>query len=167
MAKAKYVNMTGFVDYARVFPENMDDNMEYHGDTQGQFNVNFYPESDEELQKYFDAGVAHEVLGHSTVKEGDPDIGMGKYVKLTRPNVHPKFENLGGAPAVYDFRDGPSAKRWSMEEDGELGSRSKVHVKVCIFGSGPRATKRLESMAVLELNEWKPERDPDAVPDFD
>ena len=39
MAKGKttIVSMTGFVEYARVFPENMD-NGEYHEKTQGQYN---------------------------------------------------------------------------------------------------------------------------------
>lgn len=159
--KAKFVTMTGYVDYARVFTQNMDDNMEYHEETQGQYNVNFYPESDAELQKYFDAGVAHEVLGHSTVKEGDPEIGMGKYIKLTRPHVHRSgIDDFGGPPKIFDFREGESTKRWLYEDDGEIGSRSKVLVKVSVFGSGPRATKRLERIAVLELNTWeKPEED--------
>ena len=52
MAKTTTVMMTGFVEYARVFEENMDDNMDFHAKTEGQYNVNFYPESDEMFEKF-------------------------------------------------------------------------------------------------------------------
>ncbi len=161
MSKTKYVVMTGFVDYAKVFPQNMDDNMDFHKETQGQFNMNFYPETEEDLQRFFDAGVAHEVLGNSTIKSGDSEIGMGKYIKLKRPNVHKSgIEDFGGAPKVFDHRAGDSTKQWDVAEDGELGSRSRVKVKVSVYGSGPRAVVRLERIAVLELQKWeRPEDD--------
>ena len=161
MAQTKYVTMTGFVDYARVFPQNMDDNMDYHADTQGQYNMNFYPESDADLETFFEAGAPESSMGHDTIKIGDPEIAMGKYIKLKRPHVHRSgIEAFGGAPEIFDFREGESTKQWDYEEDGELGSRSKVKVKVSIFGSGARATIRLERIAVLELNVWeRPEDD--------
>ena len=151
MAKTKIVAMTGYVEYARVFPENMDDNMEFHGKTQGQYNVNFYPESDAELEKFFAAGAPMQAMGHDTIKIGNGELAMGKFIKLKRPNVHPSgIEAFGGAPLVFDFRDGPSTAKWNFAEDGELGNGSKVTVKVSIYGSGGRASIRLEKIAVLD-----------------
>lgn len=151
MANTKIITMTGFVEYARVFEENMDDNMDFHGKTQGQYNMNFYPESDAELKKFFDAGAPESAMGHDTIKIGNPDLAMGKYVKLKRPNVHPAgIADFGGAPKVFDFRDGPSATKWDFGADGELGNGSKVHAKVSIYGNGQRASIRLERIAVVE-----------------
>lgn len=151
MAKTKIVTMTGFVEYAKVFPENMDSNMEFHGKTQGQYNMNFYPESDAEFEKFFAAGAPMQAMGHDTIKMGNGDLALGKYVKLKRPNVHPSgIEAFGGAPHVFDFRSGPSTAKWNFDEDGELGNGSKVTVKVSIYGNGGRASIRLEKVAVLE-----------------
>ena len=150
MAKTKIVKMTGFVEYARVFPENMDDNMEFHAKTEGQYNVNFYPESEDDFERFFAAGAPQATMGHDTIKLGNSGLGMGKFLKLKRPNIHPSgIEDFGGAPLVFDFTDGESTKRWTIE-DGELGNGTKVHVKVSIYGEGPRASIRLERIAVIE-----------------
>ena len=156
MAKVKtqMVAMTGFVQYARVFEGNMDDNMEYHEKTQGQYNVNFYPETTEGFEAFFSAGAPTASMGNDTIKIGDPDLATGKYLKLKRPNKHPSgIEDFGGAPAVFDFREGESLKKWSMVDDGELGKGTKTTVKVSIYGEGARASIRLEKMAVHELVE--------------
>lgn len=150
MAKTTIVAMKGFIEYARVFTENMDDNLDFHGKTQGQFNVNFYPESDAELEKFFAAGAPMSAMGHDTIKIGNPDLAMGKYVKLKRPNVHPSgIADFGGAPKVFDFRNGPSTAKWSFADEGELGNGTEVMVKASIYGNGQRASIRLERIAVL------------------
>lgn len=58
---------------------------------------------------------------------------------------------------IFDFREGESMKKWRMEEQGELGNGTKALVKVSIYGSGPRASIRLEKLAVLELVEYDSE----------
>ena len=152
MTKTSYVTMRGFVEYARVFPENMDDNMDFHGKTEGQFNVNFYPTNEDELDKFFKAGAPESSMGHDTIKLGNAELGIGKYVKLKRPNKHQSgIEDFGGAPKVFDFRDGESTKQWSMTEDGELGNGTEVLAKVSIYGEGARASIRLEKLAVIDL----------------
>ena len=151
MAKTTIVEMTGFVEWAKIFPENMDDNMEFHAATEGQFNMNFYPVDEEQFEKFFSGGAPTSSMGHDTIKMGKEEIGLGKFIRLKRPNKHKSgIEDFGGAPEVYDFREGPSLKRWSFAEDGELGNGSKVSVKVSIYGTGPRASVRLEKVAVLE-----------------
>ena len=149
------VAMTGFLEYARVFTGNMDDNMEYHEKTQGQYNCNFYPETTEGFEAFFQAGAPTASMGNDTIKVGNPELATGKFLKLKRPNKHPSgIEDFGGAPVVFDFREGESLKKWSMEEDGELGNGTKVTVKVSIYGEGPRASIRLEKIAVHELVEF-------------
>lgn len=156
MAKTNFVTMKGFVEYAKVFPQNMDDNMDYHGATEGQYNVNFYPANEEEFAKFFKAGAPESSMGHDTIKLGNAEVGMGKYVKLKRPNKHPSgIEDFGGAPKVFDFREGESTKQWDFDEDGELGNGTEVIVKVSIFGSGPRASIRLEKVAVTDLKVYE------------
>lgn len=157
MAKTKIIKMTGYVQYAKIFPENMDDNMDYHEKTQGQYNMNFYPETEADLETFFKAGAPESSMGHDTVKLGDPSLGMGKFIKLKRPNVHPSgIEDFGGAPLVFDHTEGEGLKRWSYTEDGELGNGTKAHVKVSIYGEGPRASIRLERVAVLDHVEYDP-----------
>ena len=148
--KTQLIAMTGFVTYAKVFNENMDDNMDFHEKTEGQFNMNFYPETEEDFKTFFAAGAPETSMGHNTVKLGDESIGMGKYIKLKRPNKHPSgIEDFGGAPLVFDFTEGESLKKWSFTDDGELGNGTKVAVKVSIYGEGSRASIRLERIAVL------------------
>lgn len=166
MASTKFITMTGFVEYAKVFAENMDDNMDFHAATEGQFNVNFYPESDDEFKKFFDAGAPESSMGHDTIKMGNSELAMGKYLKLKRPNVHKSgIEAFGGAPQVFDFREGESTTLWDFEKDGELGNGSKVMVKVSIYGSGARASIRLERIAVLEQKVYERIED-DGTPRF-
>ena len=155
MAKGKttIVSMTGFVEYARVFPENMD-NGDYHEKTQGQYNCNFYPETTDGFEAFFNAGAPVSSMGHDTIKIGNPELGTGKYLKLKRPNVHPIVNEWGGAPTVFDFREGESLKKWSMTDDGEVGNGSKVTVKVSVWSDGKKSIQRLEKIAVHELVEF-------------
>lgn len=149
--KTKLITMTGYVTYAKIFNENMDDNMDFHEKTEGQFNMNFYPETEEDFEVFFGAGAPQSTLGFDTVKIGDETIGMGKYIKLKRPNKHKTgIEDFGGAPLVFDHTEGDSLKKWSFTEDGELGNGTKVAVRVSIYGEGPRASIRLERVAVLD-----------------
>tara|TARA_R110000868_G_scaffold89978_4_gene250107 strand:- start:1094 stop:1597 length:504 start_codon:yes stop_codon:yes gene_type:complete len=157
MTKTTFVTMRGFVEYAKVFTENMDDNMEFHEKIQGQFNVNFYPKDEVEFAKYFDAGAPQESMGHSAIKNGNSELATGKFLKLKRPNVHPSgIEDFGSAPKVFDFRDGESTKQWEYDVDGEVGNGSEVLAKVSIYGDGPRASIRLEKVAVLSLEVYIP-----------
>lgn len=149
------VTMTGYVEYARVFPANMD-NGDYHSKTQGQYNVNFYPKNNAGFEEYFKAGVPMASMGYDTIKIGNPQIATGKYLKLKRPNVHPLVSDWGGAPAVFDFREGLGMKKWDMDVDGEIGNGSEVIVKVSVWGDGGKSIQRLEKIAVLKLVEYDP-----------
>ena len=151
--KTTLIGMTGFVEYARVFKENMD-NSDYHVKTHGQYNVNFYPDSMEGFEDYFEGGAPVSAMGHDTIKIGNSELGTGKFLKLKRPNVHSFAEEWGGPPTVFDFRNGVSMKKWDFAADGEIGNGSKVIVKVSIWSDGKKSIQRLEKLAVVELVEY-------------
>jgi len=164
MSKTNWITMTGYLEYARVFEENID-NHEFHQHVGGQYNVNFYPETEEDIEKFFDAGAPKAVNGHKTLKEGTEGLGLGKYFRLKRNNNHPTFENYGGAPKVFDFTEGESTKRWTFE-DGELGNGTKAVVKVSVFKGDKGSIVRLERLAVLEHVAWEREEFDDGVDRF-
>lgn len=155
MAKGKttIVTMVGFLEYARIFPGNMDEG-DYHAKSSGQFNVNFYPEEQSGFADYFAAGVPAASMGYDTIKVGNPELGTGKFVKLKRGNVNAVVSEWGGAPAVFDFREGPSMKKWDMEADGECGNGTKATVKVSVWTDGKKSMQRLEKVAIHELVEF-------------
>ena len=155
-AKARVIVMKGFVEYSRVFKENMDSNPDFH--PTGQFNMNFYPETEADLQMYWDAGVAEEFRGHQRLKDprsGD-GYGIGQYIRLKRDNVNPIAETLGGAPQVVNWSGDELTKgsNWSFS-DGELGNGTKVQVKVTVYGEGDRTGHRIDKIGVINLVEYQ------------
>ena len=146
------VTMTGFVEYARVFPENMDSNPDFH--PTGQFNMNFYPETDADLQALWDSGYPETFRGTSrlkTPKDGQAGYGIGQFVKLKRDNVNDIVDTWGGPPSVVHWSGDKIGQPWSMTTDGELGNGTKVRVKMTVYGSGDRTGSRLEKIGVMEL----------------
>lgn len=154
--KTKYLTFTGYIKYARIFPEYYDDNLDFHAKTEGQFNCNFYFASDEDVETFLDSGVGPTSMGYNRIKE-DGEFGCGKFTKLHRPFKHPKVANFGGAPYVVDHTSGESNKAWSYDEDGALGHGTEVRVKISVWGEGSTAVIRLEKVAVVNLVEYTPE----------
>jgi len=146
--KTKYLTMTGYIKYARIFHENYDDNMDYHSKTEGQFNCNFYFSDEDDIQRLMDTGIGPTSMGHDRIKE-DGEFGIGKYIKLHRPFRHPKVARFGGAPVVVDHTNGESGKIWDFDADGALGHGTEVRVKISTWGEGSTAVIRLEKVAVI------------------
>ena len=154
----KIIKMNGYIQWAKFTPDDMD-RSEYHEKTEGQYNGNFFFEQESDLQTYLDAGGPTESMGNKIVKEDESGPGIGKYIKVKRPNVHPSgWDAFGGPPVVFDFREGESTKKWDFEEDGKIGNDTYGSVKLSIYGSGPTATVRLEAFAVKELVEFTEDR---------
>ena len=143
--KSKYKDYKGKLYFARLFESNKDDS-EYHEKTEGQYNCVFVPESEEVLDKMKSDGIPEVSMGHPQFKPtsaADDAIG----IKLKRPHVHPKIEDFGGAPEIFDWTDGVSDKKWDLDVDGEIGNGTEVQVKVSIYT--PTNTIRLEKVAIL------------------
>ena len=159
--KAKEIYMTGYVRWAKLFPSNMDKYEKHFDQTGGRFMVDFYPESEKELSKFWDTDVGSESMGsprlrdqsHRSYGDGDVDLGIGSWLRLKRDNISKTgIDAFGGSPYVFDFRDGPSTKQWDSEADGvNIWNGSKVQVKLNIWGTGGTANIRLDAVAVMEL----------------
>jgi hypothetical protein len=149
MSKSKYVEATGEVYYARVFPQNMDDG-EYHLATEGSYNCIFIPNDKDELGKLMAAGFPEVSNNYKMVKEFD-FAGGRKGMKLKRPNKHSSgIEDFGGAPKVLNWTEGRGSKPWDYDIDGALGNGTKVAVKVSIYSGGKSPSVRLEGVAVVD-----------------
>lgn len=154
-----HVTAEGELYYPKLFPQNKEVS-EYTTKTEGSYNTVFIPASDEELNKFLDAGYPKEAMGHPMIKEY-PVAGGRKGIKLKRPHVHPSgIEDFGGAPKVLDFTQGQGEKLWDFDVDGALGNGTKAKVKASIYvpekGSKTKGSiTRLEAIAVTEHVEFK------------
>ena len=148
---AKTITMTGYAEYARIFNENMDKNPDFHPN--GQFNMNFYPETEADLDTFFGAGVPRSFRGQDRLKipKNGSGYGIGKFVKLKRDNVNPFLPEWGGKPEVVHWDGDKKGLDWSMTEDGEVGNGSKVRIKLTVYGEGDRVGHRIEKVGIMEL----------------
>jgi len=145
---AKFIKATGTVEWAKIFPQNMDTaekakdpkmkkQLEEIG---GQYIVNFYPDDpDGYYQMMVESGVDMKLSGRWVQKDGR------HFTKLKRKHIGP-FPEAGGPPKVVDADKNP----WDMDENGEIGNGSKVGVVMEKYGSNIR----LAAVQVLELVEY-------------
>lgn len=157
MAKQKktdVIKMNGYVTWAKLTPATIDD-AEYHEKTEGQYNCNFYFAEESDLKKYLDAGGPTESMGHQMVKE-DPEapVGIGKFIKLKRPNVHPSVPAFGGAPRLFDWREEPGTTK-KLDPSTAIGNWSEATAKVTIYGEGSTAVVRLEALAFTDIVDFE------------
>lgn len=158
---ARKIQAEGTIEYARIFEENFDDNMDFHEATKGQFNMNFYPD---DVEGFLKAGFPEKKGTHNSVKSGNPEYGQGKFVKLKRPVFNPYLPNEDGdkgvymgAPKVYNrTEDGSSTAEWSFTEDGALGNGTRVKVLVDVY-QGRAVIDTLEKVAILEHQSYEAE----------
>lgn len=157
----KQFKLEGYVTFAKVFPENMDKG-DFHIKKGGAYITNFYYKNEEDTQKLKDAGVPEEQLGWATFREDEEGPGIGVYTKLKRNHkggfITDDGEDIfGGPPKIYDWTDGPSAKEWSYEEDGELGNGTEVVVIVQFWQTKNGKGLRLDQIAVVDHVVWDKE----------
>ena len=158
--------MEMILDHARVFEEDRDMGNDDNNagrkvaSHNGQCAVNGYFTDEAQIQKLIDAGVNEENLGYARFKDGDPELGIGKYMKITRPfdNVktfkdkkgNEQVVDFGGAPTVIDYTQGEENKAlWSYEKQGSLGKGTRAMVQFEDYGNGSGV--RLIALAVLEF----------------
>lgn len=143
------------IEYARVFPENAD-----MGDAEsklkllrdiankgGQYAVNLYFTSEEQIKQLLAEGMDPEPMGNDRILNGN-EFGIGKYIKakrdvqdklytFTQKNGTEVEVNYGGAPGIVDLTQGAENKRWwSYEEDGPLGNGTKALVQFETYSNG-------------------------------
>ena len=157
---SKTFSLTGYLEWAKVFPETMDDYKEHMKKSQGAFTANFFLENEEDMERMLNAGVPESQLGHPTFRSKPDGYGTGFFLKLKRPNKGPFIDDdgvdvFGGPPVIYDHTNGPSSEIWDYEK-GDLGNGTKVIVLVDFWQSkGGGKGLRLKEMAVLEHVEYE------------
>ena len=156
--KAQIVIMDGYIKWARFRKSDMDTKFV----PDGQFNAEFYPETEDELEKLL---VEAEQRKKSIVlKEAYDGVGygIGKYVKVQRNNINRSVEEFGGPPQIVKMDgDNPSGD-WDFDEDGLIGNGSKVRVKLVFYGEGNLAGHRLEKVGILEPVYYDPDQPAEA-----
>lgn len=164
---ARYT-MDMVLEYAKVFPENADmgnpDGPAWQkaiSDKGGQYVVNAYFTSQEQIDRLMMDGFKATVMGNSRIQEGNADFGIGKYMKIKRgvaddirdwtdPMTGQKA-NLGGPVKVVDLRQGrENVTKW-LFSDGELGNGTKAKVQFETYSDGNGI--RLNGIAITELVE--------------
>ena len=164
MAQTKYVNVTGYAEYAKVFPENRDmPGMTDHPGVNkmlkqhdGQYSMNFYPENEDEMKKLFGPLSEKMYGGGDRLKEGNPELGLGKFISLKRKHKDIKQKangeeiDLGGTPQIVHWDEDSKGKQWSYENDGLIGNGSKVIVKFTVYGEGETQSVRLEKVGIID-----------------
>lgn len=159
------------LEYAKIFPENADMGdangaswQKKIAENGGQYIVNAYFTSQDQIDKLVADGLETVILGNPRIIEGNAEFGIGKYLKLKRPvvDVIKIFENkgkevevnFGGAPDVVDARDPENKKFWSFEEDGPLGNGTKAMVQFEVYSNGSGV--RLSKVAVMDHVPYEP-----------
>jgi hypothetical protein len=148
------IQAEGIVEYARIFADNYDDNMDFHENTKGQYNMNFYPDN---VEEFINQGFPETKGQWKTIKDGNPNYGSGKYVKLKRPVFNPNLPNDDGTkgvemgpPKVLNRTSDPKGTaEWSFTNDGAIGNGSRVKVLVNVY-EGRAVIDTLEKVAILE-----------------
>lgn len=162
--------MEMILDYAYVFEQDRDMGNDDNNtgrkiaNHNGQCVVNGYFTDESQIEHLIASGVNEENLGYARFKEGDPELGIGTYMKIARlfDNVktfkdkkgNTKEVDFGGAPTVIDYTKGEEGKAlWSYEEQGRLGKGTRAMVQFEDYGNGSGI--RLIAIAVLEHVPWE------------
>jgi hypothetical protein len=173
--KQSYITMRGFLRWPKLFEGEQDngynDRWEEVG---GCYTADFYPATEEELQKYWDGGCSPVVLGHQILRspgqdnfgKGDKELGIGSYFKF-RKEHNAKVRKYSGPPYVFDWREAEdSTKLWEApllndQKEVVLGEQlwngAECYLKLSKWGDGDRAKIRIKSVAILDNPEGPPE----------
>lgn len=155
--KAKTIVMDGYIKWARLRTSEMDTKFV----PDGQYNAEFYPEDQENLDKIMsEAKERGKKIALKDPYDGE-GFGTGKYFKIYRNHVNRSVEEFGGPPVVFKMGEDYEGivKRWDFETDGLIGNGSRVRVKLVMYGEGNMAGHRLEKLGVLDLVSYVPDAD--------
>ena len=153
--KAMTIVMDGYIKWARLRTSEMDTKFV----PDGQYNAEFYPEDQENLDKIMSEAKARcKQIALKDPYDGE-GFGIGKYFKIYRNHVNRSVEEFGGPPVVVKMDGDTVNDRWDFEMDGLIGNGSKVRIKVVMYGDGNMAGHRLEKLGVLDLVSYVPDAD--------
>ena len=158
--------MEMILEYAKIFPQNADMGSPTGSkaakavhDKGGQYIVNAYFTSEEQIQELVEAGLNLNPMNSPRIIEGNSDFGIGKFMKLKRDvNDNIKtFENkgketvvnYGGPVGVVNLTKGQDNKSWwSLEEDGLIGNGTRAMVQFEMYADG--SGLRLKNVGITD-----------------
>lgn len=166
MSKTKwYNNFKGYVEYAKVFEGNRDKGTggknpqvdKALAEVDGMYKFNFYPANEEILDKMTDI-LGEEVFGGGKrFKEGNKELGVGRYMTFKRPHKHKSgYDTLGGAPRVMKRGEDNKPTKWDLESDGLLGNGTQVSLTFTVYGEGLTATISPVELKIINHVEYNP-----------
>ena len=158
--------MEMILEYAKIFPQNADMGSPTGSkaakavhDKGGQYIVNAYFTSEEQIQELVEAGLNLSPMNSQRIIDGNADFGIGKFMKLKRDvkdNIK-TFENkgketvvnYGGPVGVVNLTKGTDNKSWwSLEEDGLIGNGTRAMVQFEMYADG--SGLRLKNVGITE-----------------
>lgn len=158
--------MEMILEYAKIFPQNADMGSPTGAkaakavhDKGGQYIVNAYFTSEEQIQELVEAGLNLSPMNSQRIIDGNADFGIGKFMKLKRDvkdNIK-TFENkgketvvnYGGPVGVVNLTKGQDNKSWwSLEEDGLIGNGTRAMVQFEMYADG--SGLRLKNVGITD-----------------
>lgn len=158
--------MEMILEYAKIFPQNADMGDENGNKTQkaihakgGQYIVNAYFTSEEQIQELMQAGLNPSPMNSPRILDGNTDFGIGSFIKLKR-DVNDNIKtfdnkgkevtiNYGGPVGVVNLTNGPENKAWwSVEEDGLIGNGTRAMVQFEMYADG--SGLRLKNVGITD-----------------
>lgn len=154
--KSTYINLIGYANYPRLFEFNKD-MAEWNQSFEGLYSMDFYPQDEAEWERAWKT-LEKKTMQGDRDKDGNPDLGTGKYLKLKRKHKDPSgIEDFSGPPEVVHWTDDDrKGTLFDPEVDGLIGNGSKVLVKLNVYGEGTRQGVRLMKVGVMELVPYEP-----------
>lgn len=158
--------MEMILEYAKIFPQYADMGSSTGAkaakavhDKGGQYIVNAYFTSEEQIQELVEAGLNLSPMNSQRIIDGNADFGIGKFMRLKRDvkdNIK-TFDNkgkevvinYGGPVGVVNFTKGQDNKSWwSMEEDGLIGNGTRAMVQFEMYADG--SGLRLKNVGITD-----------------
>ena len=158
--------MEMILEYAKIFPQNADMGSPTGSDAAkavhakgGQYIVNAYFTSEDQIQELIKAGLNLTVMNSQRIINGNAEFGIGKFMKLKR-DLEDKIKtfdnkgkevtiNYGGPVGVVNLTNGSENKAWwSVEEDGLIGNGTRAMVQFEMYKNG--SGLRLKNVGITD-----------------
>lgn len=141
----KLIEVEGILNWAKVFPFNLDRNEDFHGEG-GAYTVDVLLEK-AELDKLTKSG--------SRLKPKITDDGIA--IRFKRKHIHPTgIEEFGGAPRVVIGEESPE----EFPSDTLIGNGTRAKVFFTVYDTKMGKGTRLEAIQVLDLQEYESDGEP-------
>ena len=115
------------------------------------------------MEAFRTSGIEMEPMKHPRIKDGDSNVGIGKFFKASvyvtdEKMIKGETIDFGGQPRVI-YADNGEKRFWDWDEDGLIGNGSEGSIRVEVYSKG--AGFRLTDVLVSTHVEYTGANDPD------